>query len=342
MTSVDMTSTETSSSPIGGINVPALQEFNANEITKYGNQVLDFVLRIAEADEEYKSIGEQLETARQNGSFQLMQALMHMHETDEKFNIFAIFEGGKAVERLNTRILTKMGVITRVPDPDGENIITQWSNEQVRDQYAYSLVDKEKDPKEYKRRFDNRKRLNIAFSNAAKAAIALIDNGTKADEVKFVEQDGAVRPVIEKAPAEITGETKGPVTFGERKVATGAKMSPTLSSLVKLASDKHKQNDDGSEGAKERSDKGADRSGDAKLAMTDELFGSLVNNLKRAIAAQEGLFTEDMHKQMKSLVEPLNEAIALGVAPKQVKVEEADEASDEKAAKPAKKNAQKK
>src|SRR5690606_10486934 len=110
---------------------------------------------------------------------------------------------------------------------------------------------------------------------------ALRDADTKSTDLKFKEVEGVVTPIITNAPKEIAGENKeGKVVFGSRTTATGASASLTLSSLVKMATNKHKK----AEGENtDRADKGGDRAGNAKIGMSDEDFGGIVNNLKRAV-----------------------------------------------------------
>jgi hypothetical protein len=71
-----------------------------------------------------------------------------------------------------------------------------------------------------------------------------------------------------------------------------------MSSLVKLANEKHKAEPKG-----DRNDKGEQRKGEAQLGMTDEAFGRIINTLRGAIQAQEGEFTDEMKKQIRALHE---------------------------------------
>jgi len=90
-------------------------------------------------------------------------------------------------------------------------------------------------------------------------------------------------------------------------------VAPNIASLVKAAQLAHKKPEDtGIPG--ERADVGAERSGDAKLGMSDEDFGAIVNNLRRAIMAQEGQLSEDMIKQLSALVPYIDEQIKITLA----------------------------
>lgn len=294
------------------INLPAVAEYDPTNIAVFGNNVLMGLIQQVAAEDALAELSQKAEGSRQFIGFEMTKAVLDLSERDENLNIDAIWDGGKAVEKLNTRVLIAFGVLKREISADGEEVLIKWTNPDVEKLYAYNAELKEKDEPEYKKRFDNRKRLNIRLSDAYKAAIALRDGGTKADDLGFEEnaETKLVNPIIKNAPKEIAGENAdGKVTFGSKTLATGAVASPTLSSLVKLATTKHKVAE-GGEAAADRSDKGKERSGDAKLGMTDESFGGIVNNLKRAIAAQEGKFTADMTKQLKSLKTLLDKTLA--------------------------------
>lgn len=294
------------------INLPSVPEYNSTEIAAFGNNVLKGLIQQVAAEDALAELSQKAEGSRQYIGFEMTKAVLDLAERDENLNIDAIWDGGKAVEKLNTRVLIAFGVLKREISADGEEVLIKWTDPEVEKLYAYNAELKEKDEPEHKKRFDNRKRLNIRLSDAYKAAIALRDGGTKSDDLSFEEnaETKIVNPIINNAPKEIAGEAAGgKVTFGSKTVATGAVASPTLSSLVKLATTKHKVAE-GGEAAANRSDKGKDRPGDAKLGMTDETFGGIVNNLKRAIAAQEGKFSSDMNKQLKSLKVLLDKTLA--------------------------------
>lgn len=298
-------------------NLPTIKPVEETGLDKFGNNALTALIKQFAFDDQLTQLQEAGEESRGFISFELTKAIMLLQEQNEKVNIYDIWTGGKAVEKLNTRVLVAMGVMTRVADEENDAVIYKWSDPENEKQYNYGAVDKEKDPTEYNRRLNNRKRLNIALSNGFKSAIALIDGGTKSENLKLVDDEAVgIKAIIENPPESIAGKDAAGVKptaieFGKRTVASGATHSPTTASLVKIATQKHKVEDEGKTG--ERSDVGNERSGEAKLAMTDEVFGGMVNNLKRAIIAQEGIFTVDMNKQMSSLITTLTEAVAQGV-----------------------------
>lgn len=288
------------------INVPAVASYNPGAIAEYGNQVLLNLIQSVAFDDAVAELTAKANETKQHIGFELTKAILDLHEKHDDLNIYAVFEGGKAVEKLNTRVLIHFGVLKR--EIVGDEIVTSWTDEAVQNLYDYSAKLKEENEAEWKKRFDNRKRLNIRLSDAYKAAITLIDNGNKADDLVLEQNDaGIVNPIIKNAPKEIAGEKAEPVKFGQRTVNVGATHSATQASLVKIATDRHKK----ANGERtEKSDKGNDKSGEAKLGMSDETFGGMVNNLKRAISAQEGKFTPEMLKQMKSLHATLGSIVA--------------------------------
>jgi len=301
-------STDTNVATITSNSLPALKSLEETGVAGFGNNYLSALIAQSAFDEELTALSAAAENSRTFMSFELTKAVLKLQEEDEKVNLFAIWEGGKATEKLNTRVLVRMGVMARIADEESDSVVYKWSDPDLEKQYNYGGVDKEKDKEEYERRLSNRKRLNINLSNAYKAACALLDAGTKADDMVITQEEGKA-PVaqITNAPAAIAGELGSkPVEFGKRTVNTGASVSPTMSSLVKIATQKHKVEDEGKTG--ERSDKGNDRSGEAKLGISDEEFGGIVNTLKRVIAAQENKFSAEKIKQMKSLIDTLTQA----------------------------------
>lgn len=282
--------------------LPSLKPYDPNKPTDFGNGLLESLLRQTAFEDEVQQAVQTGEEVRRYIGFETTKAIMHAAETGKDINIYAIFEGAKATEKLNSRLLQHFGVIKKeIVDDD---IVVKWTNAEMEKAYDYSAVDKEKDEAEYMRRHNNRKRLNMRLSDGCKAAIALLDAGTKSGQLKLVENNETkvVEPVIENAPDILRGDkTKNgsTITFGKRNANEGAKVASNMASLVKAATEAHKK----AEGENpERADKGNDRSGEAKLGMDDETFGGLVNNLRRAIAAQEGQFSEEMRKHLTSLV----------------------------------------
>jgi hypothetical protein len=138
----------------------------------------------------------------------------------------------------------------------------------------------------------------MRLADAYKATAALLDAKLSPEDLYYSEdpETKALVPTIRNAPKEIGGDAKT-IQLGARKPVTGADLSPTMSSLVSLATKKHRTP------KADRNDKGENRQGDAKLGMTDEAFGGICNNLKRAITAQEGAFTEEMRKQLISVAD---------------------------------------
>jgi hypothetical protein len=293
--------------------VPQLKAFDPNNMAAFGNDLLKALIQQASYDEEIAAAVDTGEQVRKFIGFELSKAVMTAHEKDPELNIFAIFEGGKKVEKLNTRLLQMFGVVKKEIKDD--EIVVSWTDPSHQKEYDYSAVDKDKDEAEYTRRFNNRKRLNMRLSDACKFAIGLLDGGTKAADLKIVEENGSVKAVIENAPEFLVGDkTKNngstTVEFGKRNPNEGAKVAPTLAAVIRVAADAHKKAEgEVKPGIDARADKGNDRSGDAKLGISDEDFGAIVNNLRRVVSAQEGEFTPEMIRQLQSIVPFLDETL---------------------------------
>jgi hypothetical protein len=328
VTTTDAPDTDTAIATLEA-SLPKLAQFDPTAPATFGNSLLDSLIKSEAFDQNLSELQGKNEDVKRFIVFETTKAVMYAAENGKDINIFAIFDGSaKAVEKLNTKLLQFFGVIERKLDDDGE-AYTEWSNPNNAKAYDYSAVDKEKDENEYNRRHNNRKRLNMRLSEACKAAAALVDRGVKSDQLKLVENSNKeVEAVIDNAPADLRGDEQknGPrVTFGKRTAQEGAKLAPNVAALVKAASEAHKATDE--TGTGDRADKGGDRSGDAKLGMSDEDFGAIVNNLRRAIMAQEGRLTPEMVKQLQTLVPYIDEEIQKTLnAPKQ---ESLDDLSDE-------------
>jgi hypothetical protein len=305
----ETTSTETAIAALEA-SLPKLSQFDPSAPATFGNSLLDSLLKSEAFDQSLNELAGKNEDVKRFIVFETTKAVMYAAENGKDINVYAIFDTAKAVEKLNTKLLQFFGVIERKLDDDGE-AYTEWSNPANAQAYDYGAVDKEKDENEYNRRHNNRKRLNMRLSEACKAAAALMDRGVKSDQLKLAENSNKeIEAVIDNAPADLRGDEQknGPrVTFGKRTAQEGAKLAPNMASLIKAASEAHKASDE--TGTGDRADKGGDRSGDAKLGMSDEDFGAIVNNLRRAIMAQEGKLSPEMVKQLQALVPYIDEEI---------------------------------
>ncbi len=118
-------------------------------------------------------------------------------------------------------------------------------------------------------------------------------------DLQYVKNDetGEDEATIVNAPKAIAGDRKN-VTLGGRKPVEGATLSPTMASIVKLSQSRFKS----AKGeTTERSDKGKERAGDAKLGISDTDFGHAVNSVIKMVNAQENKFSPGMAKHLKSL-----------------------------------------
>ena len=290
----------------------ALVSYDSKNVAAFGNKFMFSLVAQAAAEEEAQKLQATANEAKTFLSFEMTRAIFDLASRHEDIDVYAIFGKAKDVEKLNTRVLVHMGVLKREINSDDE-VVYNWTDDSIKNLYDYTAELKESDAAEYNKRFNNRKKLNMRLSEAYKAVASLKDAGLSPNDLYYSEnENGETVPTINNAPKEIAGENEGgKVQLGSRKPIVGAQLSPTMSSLVKLAEKKHK-----AEPKENRSDKGEDRSGVAKIAMTDEDFGAIVNTVKRAITAQEGVFTAEMIKHLKGLVEMSSEVIKAGVTKK--------------------------
>lgn len=284
-----------------GVGKTKLVPFSTGAVAEFGKSFVLSLVAAAGMEAEAAAALAQAGEAKQYLGFEMTRAIFALaseyKEGKDSVDVYNVFGEAKDVEKLNTRVLIHLGILKREISDD-DDVTYVWTDKQVEKLYAYTKDLKEKDAEEWEKRFNNRKRLNARLSDAYKSVAALLDAKLSPDDLYYSEdpETKALVPTIRNAPKAIGGE-KGTVQLGARKPVTGADMSPTMSSLVQLATKKHKAP------KAERNDKGENREGDAKLGMTDEQFGGICNNLKRAITAQEGQFTEDMRKQILSIAD---------------------------------------
>lgn len=273
--------------------------YKSTAVAEFGNKFLVSLVMQAGAEEEAQKLLNAAGEAKQFLSFEMTRAIFDLSvkfEDDGKnaIDVYSVFGEAKDVEKLNNRVLIKMGVLKKeISDDDTVKYV--WTDEGIENLYSYTKALKDANPAEYDRRFNNRKRLNMRLNEAYRATAILRDQGLSTDDLFYSEDDnGSMVPTIRNAPKAVGGEA-GIVQMNQRKPVKGATLSPTMSSLVKLANDKHKAPKG------DRADKGENRSGEAKLGIDDETFGRMVNTLRQAISAQENVFTADMVKHIKAL-----------------------------------------
>lgn len=313
-----------------GTGAVALVPFKANQVEKFGNNFMIALIAQAGLEEEASKQMAAAGEAKAFLSFEITKAIFSIaHKTKgtkSEVDIYGIFGSIKDVERLNNRILVEMGVKKKIVDDETDEVKYIWTDDSVKASYDVSVELKEKDEPEYIRRNNNKKRLNARLSDACKAAATLMDHGLSPDDLFYSEDQttGGYVPTIKNAPKQIGGEA-GMVQMNSRKPVKGATLSPTMSSLVKISTDRHK------EPTGDRKDKGENRE-EEKMGMTDEAFGSIINSTRRAITKQENQFTAEMQKHIKGLSDLLNETMKTWLLKKEPEtVKEADKKAAENA-----------
>jgi len=278
-----------------------IKAFDKKVPAEFGNDFLVNLVTVAAIDEELQQKAAAVTDAKGNIQFEMARAVFELANAKKNnIDVFSIFGKPGDVQKLNTRLLVAMGVQTRTMTEDDE-VIYKWTDKRVEALYAYTADLKQENPDEYNKRFKNRKRLNQRFAEACKATAALIDSGCKPSDLSYKKNDaGEFVPVIANAPKEIGGE-QGTVAIGGRTAVEGATHSPTMASLVKVATAKHKPKPAAKGGEGERDE--------AKLGMSDEEFGALCNRVIRAMVAQEGKLTKGMKKQLQNLKARIDENI---------------------------------
>lgn len=280
-----------------------LVPFQSNAVAEFGENFMEALVAQAAMAEEAQRLQDQSTQAKSFLGFEMTKAVLDLDNRFEDVDVYAIFGGIKDVEKLNRRILVHMKVMKREIGED-DSVSYVWSTDKIKNLYDYSAELKESDPAEHTRRFNNRKRLNAVLSDACKAAAALKDQQLTINDLVYTDDPdtGAKVPTIKNAPKQIAGD-KAEVQLGTRKPVAGATMSPTMSSLVKLATQAHKPDDSK---AKDKKDKGHERDRE-QMGMSDSDFGSIVNTAIRAIVAQEHDFSPEKLKHLNSLQKTISE-----------------------------------
>lgn len=271
---------------------------------EFGNSYLKGLFKQAALEEEASRALQIAGEAKQYLGFEMTRAILDLatRTKDKKGGVdpYLIFGEKKDVERLNTAILINIGVMKKRIDDETDEVIYEWTDEDVKSLYFFNADMKKDDEAEYNRRFNNRKRLNARLSDACKAATALLDQNLSAADLTYTDNKETGEkdlPTIKNAPKELGGEV-GTIQLGGKKAVKGASLSPTMTSLVALAKKRH-----GGKG--DRTDKGETRPPEENMGLPDEEFGKIVNTLRKAILAQEGQFTKTVLKHLSGLYEVL-------------------------------------
>jgi len=282
-----------------------LVPFSTNAVAEFGENFMEALVAQAAMAEEAQKLQDQSTQAKSFLSFEMTKAVLDLDNRFEDIDVYAIFGAAKTVEKLNQKILMHMKVLKRSINED-DTVSYDWTSDRVKGLYAYSTTLKDENPEEYTRRFNNRKRLNMVLSEACKAAAALKDQKLSVDDLVYTDDPttGAKVPTIKNAPKQIAGD-KAEVQLGSRKPVAGATMSPTMTSLVKLATQVHKPDDSK---AKDKKDAGESRDAE-KLGMSDEDFGAICNTVIRAVNTQENDFSPEKLKQLQNLNKFLSETL---------------------------------
>lgn len=300
-----------------------LTPFKANQVAVFGNKFMIALVAQAGLEAEAQKALKDSAEAKTFLGFEMIKAIFSIavktRGTKNEVDPSAIFGEPKDVERLNNRILIEMGVMKKDINEKTDAVEYIWTDAKVEQLYSYSKALKEKDEPEYTKRFNNRKRLNFRLSEACKAAASLMDYKLSPDDLFYsTDEAGNMVPTIKNAPKQIGGDA-GVVQMNVRKPVKGADLSPTIASLIKISTDRHKPKGD-------RLDKTEKRE-DEKMGMTDEDFGGIVNSLRRAIIKQEGVFSPEMQKQCVAFKTFLDETISQFIIKKPVAETQADNAA---------------
>lgn len=278
----------------------AIVAFDPKAIATYGNQMLGVIIQHEEARESAELALRQADEREKIIDFELTRVALHLHK-EEKIDLYAIYQDGKdSSSKLYRSILTETGVLARKVDNDTDKVIYDFTDEALKGKFEFSEELKEKDEEEYKKRRSRRNALNMRLARVCKAAVALFEAKTTADDLQISKNDatGELEAVITKGPKEVMGKS-GTVQIHSKSVSPveGATATPTITGLAKLADSKHKTKPD-SKQQTEATDKKEPAAADFVAVINAAIMA--VKGKEGAVSAQEKALLNNLAAEIKA------------------------------------------
>jgi hypothetical protein len=276
--------------------------FEAANVATIGNQFLNGILMHEASMEAAKAEIVQGEKRENFIDFEMTKAVLFLHGT-EAIDLYKLYGDKKASQVLYRQILTELGVLAKTIT-DEDTVEYSYTDPSLKDQFFLDGALKETDEAEYLRRRSRRNSLNIRLARVRKAAIALHDaNATPDDLVYRDNDDGSKSAVITKGPRDIMGEgAEVSINSDARKPLEGAKFSPSITGLAKMADSAHKE----VAPSKDKAETDAGKAGEGVNGEAD--FLATVNTLVMMIKGREGKFAKTEETALRSLASQLKEA----------------------------------
>lgn len=217
--------------------------FNPQEITTYGNRLLNIIIKHEEARSSAENALRQADNRDQIIDFGLTRVAMYLYENRE-LDLYSVYSDRKEDSmRLYQAILSETGVLSKRIDEETERVIYDYTDSDLKGKYEFNEELRRTDVEEYKRRRSRRTSLNIRLQRVCKAAVTLIDSGaTMANLTITQDVDGNPCAKITKGPSEVMGN-KDVVQIHSRSVAPveGASATPTITGLAKISDKKRRK-----------------------------------------------------------------------------------------------------
>ena len=277
-----------------------LTTYDPKAVAEFGKSTLVALVQSIAIGIEANKLHARAEQVKTFISFEMTKAILDLsvNETEgpNAVDPYQVWNGGKAVEKLNISVLIHFGVLQRKISNDGSSVVVSFVDPEVANLYDYSSADKENEPEIYNARFRNRKMLNLRLSDGYKATCKLLDNKNTTDDmiVRENSETNETEWVIQNAPKEMSGGNKEVVMGARKPLNDKATVAPTMSGLVQLATNKHRLT------TSKGTEKGA-KQDKVKMAMTDAAFGEIANTFITAVNQQEKTFSPEMVKYIKAV-----------------------------------------
>lgn len=280
----------------------AIVAFDPKAIATYGNQMLSIIVQHEEAREDAELALRQADEREKIIDFELTRVALYLHG-EEKIDLYAIYQDGKdSSSKLYRAILTETGVLARKVDDATDKVIYDFTDNALKGKFEFSEELKEKDQDEYKKRRSRRNALNMRLARVCKAAVALFEAKTTANDLQISKNDktGELEAVITKGPKEVMGK-EGTVQIHSKSVSPveGATATPTITGLAKLADTKHKGVAESKQKA-EATDKKAPAAADFTAVINAAIMA--VKGKEGVLSAQEKALLQNLAAEIKACI----------------------------------------
>lgn len=290
--------------------------FEPSAIATIGNRFLAAIVSHELAVEDAQAEIQRGAKREQFIDMEMTKAMMFLHsDADSGVDLYRVYGDKKESEILFRSVLVAMGVTKKIVTKE-DKVEYEFTDATLKDAYYFPAA--MNDPKklgeddvtyttriaEFTKRRSRRNALNIRLNRCVKAAIALAESGANAESIVYRENDnGSVDIVLTAGPKAVMGDEKEVVIVtGNTAKVKGASQTPTLSGIVKVADDAHKEKP----AAKADSGEGATRKAtDGDTTANENDFLAMVNAMLMTIRGRENVFQDAEKAALRNLLDEI-------------------------------------